>query len=172
MMKVVVNVVMYQLIWFLCVLFDTIGAFGGLLIVALHFAVSDRKLEDLRMSAFLLVLGIIVDGTLVQLGFFSFTTPGFPLPFWLVVIWLGLSITPNHSLAWMKNRPLLSLFFGAIGGPAAYWAGVRLGAATFHWEVFPSLALLALVWGILWVTIMNVSLYTESERVNPPADRW
>jgi hypothetical protein len=45
---------------------------------------------------------------------------------------------------------LLSMLFGACGGPPAYWVGVRLGAATFHWALPSSLMLLAAVWALLW----------------------
>lgn len=164
-MKTAINIGIYQMIWFLCVFWGNIGAFGGLVLIVVHFVLSDKKREDLRMAGFLLFFGLVVDGTLVKIGFFSFTTPGFPLPFWLMVIWVGLAITPNHSLAWMKHKPGLSLFFGAIGGPAAYWAGVRLGAATFHWELVPSLISLAVVWAALWTVIMHISVATEECRL-------
>lgn len=62
-----------------------------------------------------------------------------------------------HSLAWMKKQILLSTLFGALGGPLAYWAGVRLGAATFHWPLLSSLALLAVAWAFLWTGVMAVA---------------
>jgi hypothetical protein len=160
MLKTVVNIASYQIIWFLCVLLGSPGALGGLALVAVHFVLSDRKAADLRLAVLLLLIGIAVDGSLLRLGFFSFTVTGLPLPFWLLVIWLGLAITPNHSLAWMKNRPLLSVIFGFLGGPAAYWAGARLGAATFHLELLPSLLLLGLIWSVLWPVIMYLSVRT------------
>ena len=52
---------------------------------------------------------------------------------------------------------LLSALFGALGGPLAYWAGVRLGASTFHWPLLSSLALLAVVWAFLWTGVMAVA---------------
>jgi hypothetical protein len=52
---------------------------------------------------------------------------------------------------------LLSALFGAFGGPLAYWAGVRLGAAAFHWPLLSSLMLLAVVWAFLWAGVMAVA---------------
>ena len=166
-MKGIVNIGMYQLIWFLCVFWGNPGALGGLAVIVVHLIMSDRRREDLRMAGFLLFIGLVVDGTLVRVGFFSFATPGFPIPFWLMVIWLGLAITPNHSLAWMKHKPLLCLLFGALGGPVAYWAGVRLGAAEFQWGLAASLALLAIVWALLWTAIMHFSAAAEKKRIMP-----
>jgi hypothetical protein len=106
------------------------------------------------MMGILLVAGLVIDGGLQLSGFFRFTAAALPIPLWLVVIWLALATLPHHSLAWMKGRPLLSAALGAIGGPLAYWAGVRLDAAAFSWPLLPSLLLLAVIWAALWPAVM------------------
>ena len=162
-MKILFNVVSYQLIWFLCILGGNKGALISLPLLVIHLIITNKRGADLRMMGFLLFLGLLVDGTLHQVGFFSFTTTGFPIPLWLIVIWLGLAITPHHSLAWLQNRPLLSAVFGALGGPAAYWAGVRLGAASFNWPVLYSLAFLAVLWALLWTLVMRFSVTSQAD---------
>jgi len=164
LMRLLVNALLYQSIWLLCILAGDKGAIAGIFVLLLHLAITDRRMDDLKMMAFLLFIGLLVDGTLHQVGFFTFTISGFPIPFWLMVIWLGLAITPHHSLAWLKNRPLLSLLFGALGGPLAYWAGVRLGAASFNLQPLYSLFVLALVWGILWPAVMLFATVQMKER--------
>jgi hypothetical protein len=151
------NVTMYQTIWFACILGGNTWAVGCLALIVLHLLLSPKRWEDLRMMGIVLCGGLLVDGILLKIGFFSFRISGFPIPFWLMIIWLGLATTPNHSLAWMKRKPLLSMFFGALGGPAAYWAGVRLGAATFQWDLAASLGLLAIIWAAIWTSIMHIS---------------
>jgi hypothetical protein len=160
-MKIFVNVLLYQLIWLLCVLGGNRGALVALLLLLIHLVQTDKRAADLKMMGFLLFVGLLVDGTLQQLGFFTFTVTGFPIPFWLMVIWLGLAITPHHSLAWLKNRALLSMFFGALGGPLAYWAGARLGAASFTWPLLSSLGILAIVWALLWPEVMHFSVMSS-----------
>lgn len=160
-MRKLCNILLYQSIWFLCILSNQIGPLISLLLIVVHLVTTNKRAADLRMMAFLVFLGLLVDGTLHQVGFFSFANSGVPIPFWLVVIWLGLAITPHHSLAWMQNRPLLSALFGGLGGPAAYWAGVRLGAASFNWPLASSLGLLALLWALLWVAIMHFSVTSQ-----------
>jgi len=115
----------------------------------------------MRLVVTILFVGLLVDGTLHQVGFITFTVTRFPIPFWLMIIWLGLAITPHHSLAWLQNRPILSMLFGALGGPAAYWAGVNLGAASFSWPLLPSLFTLSLIWSFLWPTVMCFSVVSK-----------
>ena len=156
-MNWLVNLLIYNLIWLICVLGGNSLAWLGLILVAGHFLVSPSRRRDALLATVMLVIGVIVDGTLVGIGFFSFIPDQFPIPLWLATIWLALATLPNHSLSWMKARPLLSALFGALGGPLAYWGGVRLGAATLNWPLLESLLLLAVVWGLLWPLIMLLS---------------
>lgn len=156
-MKALINILIYQVIWFLAVCAGNIGALFGALLLPVHLSFSAKRSFDLWMMAFLLAVGLVIDGTLHQIGFYTFTAGGFPIPFWLAVVWLGLAITPGHSLAWMRSRPLLCAVFGALGGPAAYWAGVRLGAAEFNWPLPLSLLTVAIIWACLWPLTMAVS---------------
>lgn len=170
-MKILSNVIIYQSIWLLAVLGGTKGAYGGILLLFIHLIFSPVKGADLRMMGFLLFTGLLVDGTLHQVGFISFTVTGFPIPFWLMVIWLGLAITPHHSLAWLQHRLLLSMLFGAMGGPVAYWAGARLGAATFNYALLPSLLILSLIWALLWPAVMYFSVVSKKDplsNIQPP----
>lgn len=162
MLKILCNVIIYQTIWLLSVLGGDNWAWGGLILLLVHLAISPTRAADLQMMAFLLFTGILVDGSLQYAGFFTFTVTGFPIPRWLMIIWLGLAITPHHSLAWLKNRHLLSMMLGGIGGPAAYWAGVRLGAAAFNWPLLPSLCTLAIIWALLWPAVMYFSVLSKN----------
>jgi len=140
------------------------GALYASPLLLLHLLLSNNTIwADLKMMTILLGMGLLVDGTLQQVGFFTFASPGFPIPFWLMMIWLGLAITPHHSLSWLKKRPLLAALFGAMGGPAAYWAGVRLGAASFTWPLLQSLLLLALIWSLLWTAVMHLSVISAAD---------
>ncbi len=153
-MNIIVNVAIYQAVWFLCVLGETRGAGLALLLLGLHLFLSPVPMLDLKMMGLLLLAGLGIDGILHTLGFFSFNAAARPIPFWLLVIWLALAILPHHSLAWLKSRVLLSAFLGALGGPLAYWAGVRLGVAYFNWSLPASLGLLAIIWALLWPAVM------------------
>jgi len=149
-MNVLLNILIYQVIWFLCVIGETRGAILALPLLGLHLYFSQNRKADLQLMAAFLVAGLIIDGSLHGVGFFRFEAPARPIPFWLIVVWLALATLPHNSLSWLKGRPFLSALFGAAGGPLAYWAGVRLGVADFNWPLLPSLLLLAVIWALLW----------------------
>jgi Protein of unknown function (DUF2878) len=156
-MHPLINVAINQIIWFLCVLGGNGGVPFALPLLVANVLLSRQRHADLQMMVVLLAVGVCIDGTLQAAGFFSFRHEGVPIPLWLAVIWLALAALPHHSLNWMKERPLLSVLFGALGGPLAYWAGVRLGAATFHLPLLTSLSLLAAIWAALWVGVMYLA---------------
>ena len=156
-MNILVNIALYQIVWFVCIRYGNIGALISLPLLALHLFLSDRRKADLKTMGMLLVAGLFIDGTLNAVGFFAFASKVFPIPFWLVVIWLGLATLVHHSLAWLKSRLLICALFGALGGPLAYWAGVRMGAAAFNWELWPSLLTLAAIWASFWPGVMYLA---------------
>lgn len=163
MVHALVNIGIYQVVWFLCVLGGNSGAMWALPLIAIHLFLSTCRKSDLQVMGAFLCAGFVVDGGLQLAGFFSFTVTGTPIPFWLTVIWLALSTLPNHSLSWMKRRPLLCAIFGALGGPLAYWAGERLGAAAFGLPLSWSIPILALVWGVFWPFAMFIVTCFPSE---------
>ena len=157
MKAVAINICAYQAVWALCVFFGNFGALISLPILAGHLLFMPHRREDLQMMGLLLLTGCIVDGMLHFFGLISFTETNIPIPIWLMVIWLALALLPNHSLNWMKGRPMLSSAFGAIGGPLAYWAGVKAGAAEFGQALLPSILLLGLIWTLIWPAAMQIA---------------
>ncbi|MCG8456753.1 MAG: DUF2878 domain-containing protein, partial [Holophagales bacterium] len=68
---------------------------------------------------------------------------------WITALWLHFGSQRETLLQLAYRFPGLAALFGAVGGPLAYWAGVRLGAASFHPQ-HPEWVLLslALVWSL------------------------
>ncbi len=161
-MNTIVNLLLYNLVWLICVRGGNGLAWLGLLLVAGHFLLSRKRRQDALLAAAVLALGLLIDGTLNAVGFFFLGSDQFPIPLWLAVIWLALATLPNHSLAWMRGRPLLCVLFGAIGGPLAYWGGTRIGAAVFNWPLTESLILLAVIWGLLWPAIIWIGALLDT----------
>ncbi len=56
--------------------------------------------------------------------------------------------------AWLSGRPLVAPRLGAIGGPLAYWAGVRLGAAGFGPDLGRSLVQIGIGWALAMVVLL------------------
>jgi len=153
----IINIALYQTIWFSCVLGGNLGSIAGLGLIGLHLALSLRRREDLRMIVILLSVGCLLDGSLQLLGILGFATPGLPIPFWLAVIWMGLALLVNHSLDWMKGKYLLCAVLSAVGGPLAYAGGAALGKADFPRGDVLGLVVLGFVWAGLWPWLMHLA---------------
>jgi|AntRauTorckE6833_2_1112554.scaffolds.fasta_scaffold03058_3 hypothetical protein len=153
----VINVVLYQIGWFSCILgaalgFPLCGAFVSLTLVVLHLLLTDARKVEVRLLFAACVLGIVVDSLQQAAGLFTFKTdPSWPLwlPLWVFVIWIQFATLLRFALHWLSERYLLGALFGAIGGPLAYWSGIRLGAATFGGNPQLTLLVLALVWALV-----------------------
>ncbi len=145
-MNIFINIGIYQVVWFLCVLLENLGAILALPLLILHLYLSPYKGDDLKLMSKMLFIGCVVDGLLHSNGFISYNVSALPIPLWLAVIWLALATLPHHSLNWLKGRYFLSAFLGLFAGPLAYWAGVKFGAAHFDKSLISSLVVFALIW--------------------------
>ena len=93
-------------------------------------------------------VGVAADALLSTLGVYQFAG-GVLVPLWLCCLWLAFAAALGRSLAWLAARPALAALAGAVAFPLNYWAGQRLGAVEFGYALVPTLALLALTWGLL-----------------------
>ncbi len=150
----VVNATLFQICWFACVIggakgviWPAILSFSALAIFQLR--PSRRAKSDLKLLFASLVLALIVDSTWIHLGWIKYSTPvpfEFITPLWIALLWMAFSITLNHSLTWINKHPLLAPVLGAMGGVLSYWAGIRLGAVTFHADPILITIGLAIAW--------------------------
>ena len=165
----IINLVLFQAAW-LCSAFYTEQAWWVVsLIIALHFALSPTKQDDLKLLL-LLPIGIAMDSLQLSIGGLSassfgapsptatssllvveeVTSVGFHFPAWLVMIWVLFLISLNHSLHWLVNRSVVTLIIiGAVGGASSYWGGIQAGALQTHWSTEWMIASLMIGWGAL-----------------------
>lgn len=162
---IVMNFIIYQVNWLLMVFGQNSFLWLALLLIGFHLLLLPEPARDIVLMVVVTCCGVILDGLLKIFGFFSFSADFWPIPLWLIVIWMSLGLLPNHSLGWLKGRWVLSALLGAVGGPLAYWAGVRLGVASFNWPLLPSLLLLALLWACFWPLVMFIA-----SRITPRRD--
>ncbi len=156
-MNPLLNIAIYQLIWFTAVLGGERLVWLAMVLILVHFFLTPIAKTDLVLVLLVLIIGVLIDGALRFYGFFVFTEDRFPIPLWLGCIWMGLATVLNHSLGWLKGRLWLAAVLGAIGGPAAYLGGGRLGAAEFSLSLPWSIAVLAVIWGLLVPGLMWLS---------------
>ncbi len=153
----VINFVCFQVGWFLCVLsaaygYPSIAPIGIVVLLAIHFVFHKEYGTQVILIATSLILGILTDSVLIFLDVFE---PEYPFfisaisPVWMWALWVNFSTTLNASLAWLQNRPVLAAIFGVLGGPAAYYAGEKLGAMSLNEDLIYSIGMLGIVWGVV-----------------------
>lgn len=156
MLRLILNLVAFQIGWFACVLggaqgLPWLGVGVVALVVALHLWMSSAPAREALLILIIGTLGALWDGLLVRFGFLQYPS-GMILPWlapvWIIAMWASFATTLNVSLAWLKGRWSLAILFGAIGGPLAYYAGHRLGGVDFP-DLILGLAVLAGGWSFL-----------------------
>lgn len=158
---VAVNFAVFQAGWFACILGAAHGwPWGGALVVALivagHVACAARPLEELKLVAAAVLIGVVWENLLMALGLVDFASGKSVehlAPVWILMMWALFAITLNLSLRWLKGRWLLAMVIGAVAGPLSYAAGVRLGAAVFLQPV-AALAVLGFGWAVLTAALL------------------
>jgi len=162
--RLVANFVSFQAGWFACVLgaannFPWLGCAVAAVLVGAHIAVCRRPLTELKLIAIALLIGLLWESLLLNLGWLDFhsgkVVAGLAPP-WIVIMWALFAMTLNVSLAWMRGRLLIAALFGALGGPLAYWGGAQLGAVILV-ETVPALVALSIGWGVLTPLLVRLA---------------
>ncbi len=153
-----------QVGWFACVGGASIGLYWlgpavVAVLIAAHLRFSDAPRLDLLLICLLGGVGTVLDSLQSALGFLSFR--GAPLewlcPPWITALWLHFAIGLRGPLSAFAPRPWFAILFGAVGGPLAYWAGVRLGAAGFHENSWVSVVSIAIIWGTVFPLALRLA---------------
>jgi hypothetical protein len=159
------NILLFQIGWFACVLgaahgYEREGALLALAIVAAHVARAGRPGREAALVAGAVLLGAVFDSLLVQAGWLRFEAGVLvegTAPYWIVAMWALFATTLNVSMRALRTHPWLGVVFGAVGGPAAYYAGAGLGALGFV-AFLPALAALAIGWAIATPLLFALAL--------------
>ena len=162
-----ISFVAFQVCWFACV----VGASRGLPwlgpVVVAVFAVAHLwatpagrpRAGQAWLLGLAAVIGYAADSALVLAGVLSFpphASMGWPSSGWMVAMWVAQAATLTGSMSWMLGRYLVGALFGALGGPLAYLAGARVGAAILGPTSSAALAVVAVEWALampllLWI---------------------
>ncbi len=134
--RIVVNVVAFEIGWFACVLGAArgrpmLGLAVAAAVIAIHlWLVAERAREALLIGA-AIALGAIWDTSMAHLGWIAYAAAspwsGFA-PLWILALWALFATTLDVSMRRLQTRPLLAAVFGLIGGPLSYLGAARLGA--------------------------------------------
>lgn len=147
------NILQSQIAWFACVLCAATGKpWVGIVIASALTVVHVCRSSAPRVEALLVLaagcVGALGDSLSFGAGLITFASgvvvPGFA-PLWMIALWMNFATVLNGALRALKTRTALAALIGAVAGPCAYYAGVRLGA--LH---FTDMRLAPVVIGVEW----------------------
>ncbi len=164
-MRFAINLAAFYIGWFSCVLgaargITWLGPAAVFILFLLHIGIAPGRSRELRLAVVAAGAGFLVDTALIAAGIFIPVHKLLPLPLsppWLVFLWVNFATTLNICLKRLHGHPVFCALLGAIGGPAAYYAGARLGAIQMHDRLEFFLAVLAVVWGIAVPALFRIS---------------
>lgn len=164
MKAIILNAAVFQIGWLCCVLAGAnhlpwMGTLTALLIVAWHVSRAARPRNELLLILSAGAIGAVWDSLLVYAGWLQYPSGTLiegTAPHWIVAMWLLFATTLNVSLRWLKDRPLLATALGAVSGPAAYFAGYKLGGVQIP-DFTTAMTVLALGWAVFMPFLMFLS---------------
>ncbi len=161
------NLILFQLLWFGCVVgagsagYSLAAIAAALPLVGLSF-LSHCRTSDWQLAAICVGAGILLDNIWVQTDILAF--PGhINAPFWIAVLWLGLGLTINHSMAWFRDRTVLGPLIVGGFAPVTYFTGEKLGAVAVTNP--PALAFVSIAWCALFILLVQVARHSGDRRL-------
>lgn len=172
--RVASNIVFFQIGWFSCVLSAAahrpwIGLLVAIAVVVTHVLRAPMPKMELTLVGLTLAIGLVFDSILVWQGWLIYSS-GILLqnvaPYWIVSLWVLFATLLNVSLRWMRGRWLIAALLGALGGPAAYYGGLRFGALEFG-NMQAGLTALAVGWAVLTPLLLALSTRFDGHANQP-----
>ncbi|MFT5789195.1 MAG: hypothetical protein ACI8SJ_001310 [Shewanella sp.] len=153
----IVNLVMFQGVWWLSILYQN-AAFGfSLGLLLFHFMLSSRMQSDVILMLKVVLLGIAVDSLLTYGGIFHFSET----PYWLILLWCHFAISLGYSLAFTQKLPwYINALLGGVFGCLSYLAGARFDAVHLPLEYLTSAMILFAIWIVIFPMFVYVSRRT------------
>lgn len=152
------NAAGYQCVWLCCVAGagaadGWLGPLAAAIFAVIMIATGGQARNDLRLLALTVPLGAASDSLLAASGWLHYAQP-WPstmfAPAWIVAMWVAFAFTLNHSLSFLRQRPLLSALLGLTCGPLAYLGAERVfHAVVIATPILPPLFALSAGWAVL-----------------------
>jgi len=170
--SIIINILLFQLGWFACVLGGAYGhaLLGSLVAVAIilfHCYRSTDRITEIRLLTVALIIGFIFESIVSWQGLARYNHGQYfdmIAPHWMILMWPLFATTLNLSMRWLKNlAPLLVGLFGAAFAPLAYYAGFKLGAVEYD-DLTLSLSIISIAWAALLPALVMFSLKLDGYR--------
>ena len=151
---ILINAVLFQILWFVAILGQGIWAFIPLAFMCIHLLSMRKKQAQYVLVLLVLAsIGVVFDSIYHYIGVYQFASDSLMLAYLNLPIWLGFCLTLPVSLSWLVKKPYLFIFACSLLGPMSYLAGRRLGGLEFS---DANLWLLALEWWVFSIIALTL----------------
>jgi hypothetical protein len=175
--KLFLNLVLFQMAWWLCILSAAweipLAALGGsVVLMGAQFAFTSlNRRRDAWLVAAVMTIGGVSDTALALAGFVAFSSP-WPVE-WIaslseLLLWGHFALVMNGCMGFLLGRPLWAALFGMLGGPMAYLGGMQLGAVTLAAPTWLSLVAIGITWGAVLPLVYELSVRLDRTPEPPP----
>ena len=151
------NLGVFQGLWFLLVLGGDAYVIFALGWFLFHY-VSYSEPQEKRLLPIYAVLGILMDGCLKAFGIYQFSNDAWPIPLWLLALWLIFPTTLSHGLRWCWSGKLWILIASAFGAALTYVGGATLGDLEFPFGEPVTVMTLTACWALYFGLIRVMTL--------------
>jgi len=130
--------------------------------IALHLFLIKQSVRELILLLIVALLGYghdTIHFIFGNLDFHSHLVFGYLPPVWLFFQWLIFATLLRISLAWMKDRWMITSVVGAVGGPLAYWAASELDSLLLPGYPLFDLGFMMISWAILMPFVVWIAHY-------------
>jgi uncharacterized protein DUF2878 len=172
-LTVVLNFVFFQMLWFSCVV--GAGAYGlawlalgSLLPIGVLTWFSQTRTADLAVATLALCIGLVIDNLWVTLDILSYPQNSYA-PYWIAVLWVGLGLTVNHSMALFRDHTLIGSVVVGLAAPVTYLAGQRFGSVTVN-DLYLT-PVISLAWFVVFYGLAKFALWMVDRQGDPLGGR-
>ena len=159
MKKNILNLVIYQIGWLVCVIGGSVYAVAyTCLALLIHYRYIWEQKSEWHFISLLGLSGCLWDILIVKSGIIEYGNPWLlGIPIWLICLWLLFATTFLHCLYWLNQYLRIAALCSAIFGPTTYWLGMRFTDAMFTTALPVSLMIMALGWSLLFPTGLYIA---------------
>jgi hypothetical protein len=159
----IVNIFVFQAAWFSAAILRDQAFWIMIPLLVLHFYFSPCKRDDLKLILLLLPLGMVVELILILTELVRYSS-ALVLPIWMVLLWLHLILSFNHSLKWLQTTyGGLVFVMGGVAGACSYAAASNFGAMQIASPRIYNLIVIALMWSVIVLISTRVAKYNNKE---------
>jgi hypothetical protein len=158
---IVLNAVVFQIAWLVCVWFGSLVAVMTTVgVVALHLTLVNNARAELQYIGKVLAIGFACDWLFVQTGVLA--TGGVLPPPWLTCLWVLFATTVGYPMRLFHHRMVLSALGGGLFAPLSYYGGAKLAGVALMQPDWLGLLIIGLSWALIFPLVIH--LYTQAIR--------